>query len=102
MINELKKMKSIKEKYEDFLKLSFPDKLAGEEILGIDLISLDTFIAGLIDKHITLKGDLSKPDFELLGKLNFELKSIITELEGVERIYFSILWNLANQTLSSK
>jgi len=90
-------MTNIKEKYHNFLKLPFPEKLAGEEIFGIDLVSLDTFIAGLIDKYISRKGELSKSDFKLLEKFNIELKPIIKELEGVELSYFSFLSDLANQ-----
>jgi len=90
-------MKNIKESYQNFLKLPFPEKLAGEEIYEIDLVSLDTFTAGLIDKYISRKGELSKSDFELLDKFNLELKSITKELKGVELAYFSFLSDLANQ-----
>jgi len=93
-------MTNIKEKYQNFLKLPFPEKLAGEEIFGIDLVSLDTFTAGLIDKYISRKGELSKSDFELLDKFNIELKSIIKELREVELAYFSFLSDLTNQVHS--
>ena len=90
-------MKSITEKHQTFIKLPFPEKLAGKELLGIDLISLDTFTAGLIDKYITRNGNLSSSDSKLLDKLNIELKSVLKELDGIEKTYFSCLWSLVNQ-----
>ncbi|MEZ5084042.1 MAG: hypothetical protein R2750_11430 [Bacteroidales bacterium] len=92
-------MKTIEEKYKEFCYLEFPSELKGEEILGIDLVLLDSDTAGLIDKFISYKGKLRKSDFELLERLNLELRSATKELKGIERTYFSTLWNLSNQVV---
>lgn len=42
-------MNQIEEKYQEFKSQPFPDGLAGEEILGIDLVMLDADTAGLIE-----------------------------------------------------
>ncbi|HRX96434.1 MAG TPA: hypothetical protein P5514_05770 [Bacteroidales bacterium] len=68
--------------------------------MGIDLVLLDSETAGLIDKYISYKGKLTKPDFELLERLNQELKTVTKELKGIDRTYFSTLWNLSNQVVS--
>jgi hypothetical protein len=41
--------------YNEHLKTSFPDR-RGEEILGIDLVLLDSDTAGLISKYIGSRG----------------------------------------------
>lgn len=93
-------MTNIEEKYQEFYNMPFPRGLAGEEILGIDLVLLDSDSAGLLDKYIGYKGKLSRSDFELLERLNLELKSVTKELKGIGRNYFSTLWNLTDQVVS--
>ena len=93
-------MTTIEEKYQEFYNMPFPRGLSGEEILGIDLVLLDSDSAGLLDKYIGYNGKLSKSDFELLERLNFELKSVTKELKGIGRTYFATLWNLTNQVVS--
>ncbi|MCK4661890.1 MAG: hypothetical protein KAT68_03410 [Bacteroidales bacterium] len=93
-------MTTIEEKYKEFHNIPFPKGLSGEEILGIDLVMLDADSSGLLQKYIEYKGKLTKSDFELLERLNLELKSVTKELKGIGRTYFSILWNLSNQVVS--
>ena len=93
-------MTNIEEKYQEFYNQEFPKELRGEEIFGIDLIMLDADTAGLLQKYIENQGKLIKSDFELLERLNHELKTVTKELKGIERTYFSTLWNLSNRIVS--
>lgn len=93
-------MTNIEEKYQEFYNQEFPKELRGEEIFGIDLIMLDADTAGILQKFIGNRGKLTKQDFELLERLNHELKTVTKELKGINRTYFSTLWNLSNQVVS--
>jgi hypothetical protein len=92
-------MDNIKDKYDEFLKLPFPEGLRGEEILGIELILLDSDSAGLIDKCIGNKGHLTQSDFKILKKCFTDLKTIVKELKGNNRTYFGLLLNIVHQTV---
>jgi hypothetical protein len=91
-------MIDIESKYQEFKKLPFPDGISGEEIHGTDLEQLRTKACYLIQKFIGFRGRLNREDFELLKKLNLELRSIAEKLSGLQRTYFGALWNLAEQT----
>ena len=91
-------MIDIESKYQEFKKLPFPDGISGEEIQGTDLEQLRSKTCYLIQKFIGYRGRLNREDFELLKKLNLELRSIAEEFSGLQRTYFASLWNLADQT----
>lgn len=92
-------MDNIKDKYDEFLKLPFPDDLKGVEILGIELILLDSDSAGLIDKFISNKGHLNQSDFMILKECFNDLKTVVKELKGNNRTYFSFILNMIHQTI---
>ncbi len=92
-------MKNLEDKYWEFCRLPFPDMLEEGESLWFDLVSLDSGIAGLIDKFIDRKGHLKKSDIDLLEKLTSELKTMIEELKGIEQDYFLVLLDLSNQVI---
>jgi hypothetical protein len=93
-------MNDIKEKYQEFRSEPFPERVAGVEILGIDLAMLDADTAGLIEKFIGYNYKLTRTDLDLLKRLATELKTVTKELEGQARTYFSTLWNLADRVLT--
>lgn len=92
-------MDNIKDKYDGFLKLPFPDDLKGEAVLGVELILLDSDSAGLIDKFISNKGHLNQSDFEKLKKCFVDLKTVVKELKDINRVYFADLLNVTHQTI---
>jgi len=92
-------MDKLKDKYEEFLELPFPEDLRGEEILGIELILLDSDSAGLINKFIGNKGHLTQSDFKILKNCFTDLKTIVKELKGNNRTYFGLLLNIVHQTV---
>ncbi len=93
-------MNDIKERYQEFKNDPFPTGIAGKEILGIDLVMLDTNTAGLIEKFIGYNYKLNRNDFEFLKRLSLELKKVTKELNGQQREYFSTLWNLSDWVIS--
>lgn len=49
-------MEDLRELYDKYLNASFPNR-RGDEIMGIDLVLIDSDTAGLIDKYIHLVGN---------------------------------------------
>ena len=92
-------MDNLKNKYEEFLELPYPEDLKGEEILGIELVLLDSDSAGLIDKFIGNRGHLTPPDFKILRRCFADLKTVVKELQGNNRTYFGFLLNIVHQTV---
>jgi len=87
-------MDEIVKLYNEHLTTSFPDR-RGDEILGIDLVLIDSDTAGLISKYIGSRGQLSSNDISLLHHCYSDLKTVVKELNGADRQYFARLQNIA-------
>ena len=95
-------MKNLKEIYEQFKEVKFPQSPTNEALgdLFTDLVQYDSFIAGAIDK--LLKGKPLKPneiyfDIELEEKLKkFVLESEDKEDKRIANLYLLYLENLRN------
>jgi hypothetical protein len=88
-------MDDIKKLYDEHLRAPFPPDLAGEEILGVELVLVDADTAGLTDKYISDRGQLTVDDFRILSHCYSDLKVIAKELKGTDRQYFARLQNIA-------
>ncbi len=91
-------MDDIVKLYNEHLTTSFPDR-RGEEVMGIDLVSIDSDTAGLIEKYINSRGQWSSDDKRILSHCYSDLKTIVKELSGADRQYFSRLQNIAGQVI---
>ena len=87
-------MDEIVKLYNEHLTTSFPDR-RGDEILGIDLVLIDTDTAGLITKFISYRGQLSTEDIRILHHCHSDLSRVVKELSGADRQYFARLQNIA-------
>lgn len=87
-------MDDIVKLYNEHLTTSFPDR-GGDEVLGIDLLELDSDTAGLISKYIGSRGQLSTNDFRILNHCFSDLKVIVKELNDADGQYFAQLQNIA-------
>ena len=87
-------MDDIVKLYNDHLTTSFPDS-RGDEIMGIDLVLIDSDTAGLISKYIGSRGQLSGDDKRILNHCYSDLKAVVKELSGADRQYFARLQNIA-------
>jgi hypothetical protein len=76
------------------MKTSFPDR-RGDEVMGIDLVLIDSDTAGLISKYIGSYGQLSTDDKKILNHCYSDLKTVIKELVGSDRQYFARLQDIA-------
>jgi hypothetical protein len=87
-------MDEIVKLYNEHLTTPFPDR-RGDEILGIDLVSIDSDTAGLISTYIGSRGQLSGDNIRILNHCYSDLKTIVKELRGADRQYFARLQNIA-------
>ncbi len=84
-------MDKIAAQWKSFQELPFPEGVAGEEIEGEDLVSLDTFAAGCIS---TFVGSNGKLDFEKRNILNAcitGMRKVIPRLPDEARHYYQEL-----------
>ena len=91
-------MDEIVKLFNEHLTTSFPDR-RGDEVMGIDLVLIDTDTAGLISKYIGSRGQLSSDDYKNLKHCYSDLRIVVKELDGVGRQYFSRLQNISEQII---
>lgn len=87
-------MDEIVKLFNEHLTTSYPDR-RGDEILGIDLVLIDSDTAGLISTYIGSRGQLSSDNIRILNHCYSDLKTIVKELSGADRQYFARLQNIA-------
>ncbi len=86
-MNELKRIRNLWNKYN---KMPFPENYIGKDVNDICVTSLDTFAAGCISAY-TSDGNLDKKRIEILKKCLTDLDKVIPELSGYSRSYFTYL-----------
>ena len=87
-------MDEIVKLYNEHLTTSFPDR-RGEEVMGIDLVLIDSDTGGLISTYIGSRGKLHGNDYKILKHCYSDLKTVVNELTGGDRQYFARLQNIA-------
>ena len=87
-------MDEIVKLYNEHLETPFPDR-RGDEILGIDLVLVDSDTAGLISTYVGSRGRLSADNIRILHSCYSDLRSVVKELSGADRQYFARLQNIA-------
>ena len=63
--------------------------------MGVDLVLTDSDTAGLINKYIAARGQLSSDDLRILSHCYSDLRTIVKELSGADIQYFARLQNIA-------
>ena len=79
----------------------FPKGLAGKEVSGIDVTSLDSFATGCIDTFLHNGGKLDLGRTALLGLCYRDLSVALTKLAGERRDYFARLETMARLVLEA-
>ncbi|MBN1911166.1 MAG: hypothetical protein JW818_15575 [Pirellulales bacterium] len=83
-------LEKIRRLWAEFRKKPFPEGLAGEDINGVCVTSLDTFAAGCVDTYVC-SGSLDRVKRDVLESSLVELDRILPELEDYPREYFLLL-----------
>lgn len=69
-------MEEIIHLYDQHLTAPFPNR-RGVEILGVDLVLVDSDTAGLVDKYIRSRGHLSADDIRILNHCYSDLRQLL-------------------------
>lgn len=94
-------MSDIEEEWHAFQSEPFPDSCAGLEVEGIELASLDTFVAGCIDSFMAGEGRLDPEGLSVLRQCSEELGIVVKNLGGEAKGYFERLRVLSVKALAS-
>ena len=92
-------MREIEKLWAAFEKIPFPSNLAGEEIDGVDPVSIDKFATGCIRAFLT-SGKLDESKKEILNKCMSELRKLNPKLVGDSQVYFGKLYRLCDLVYS--
>ena len=91
-------MDEIIQLYDQHLKTPFPDR-RGDEISGVDLVLVDSYTAGLVDKYIHSRGNLGADDIRILNRCYSDLETVVKALSGEDRQYLARLQNIVGLIL---
>ena len=92
-------MKEIKELWEEFQSKPFPKDIAGLEIDGVDLVSIDTFAAGCISTFIENKGTLDNHRHTVLRECMSDLEKVKDKISEEGKESFLLLHKLGTMIL---
>ncbi len=93
-------MEHIKNIFERLYTEPFPSE-CGKEILGVDLVLIDSDTMGLASRFLSSKGHLTADEIRMLTSCLNDLIKIVPQLEKVERQYFASLRQLAKYILEA-
>jgi len=83
-----------------FLRLPFPDGIAGVEIDGVELAELDGAAAGCVSTFHA-DGELDARREDILRQCQAELRQALPSLQGPAQAYFSELLLLVDAVLAA-
>ena len=90
---------NLKAQWETFCELPFPSECAGEQIEGIDLVSLDTFAAGCVERCVDAPQRFDPDCNRILTNSLYELEVVVANTEGEAFAYFEQLRTLIRSIL---
>lgn len=91
-------MEHIKTIFDRLYKEPFPSE-RGKEILGVDLVLIDSDTMGLTSRFLGSKGHLTTDEIKMLDSCLADLNKIVPQLDKHERQYFASLRHLAKDIL---
>ncbi len=91
-------MEHIKTIFDRIYKEPFPSE-RGKEILGVDLVLIDSDTIGLTSRFLGSKGHLTKEEIKMLDSCFSDLSKIVSQLDKCEKQYFASLRQLAKEIL---
>jgi hypothetical protein len=92
---------TLKTRWQAYVKASFPEGLAGEEVADVEVTSLHAYTAGCIDTFIRRGGRLDKWKTAVLGLCYRDLAVVVLGLKGERRDYFGRLEQMAGIVLAA-
>lgn len=99
LLRSAKIMEDLQLLWNTHVNAPFPAGIAGEEIEGEDLVSLDTFTAGCIDSFLANRGSLDEGRISALAKCFDGLTLVLPHLTGDAKEYYARLREMSRSTL---
>jgi hypothetical protein len=93
-------LENIKTLFERLYKKPFPSE-GGKEVLGVDLVLIDSDTMGLATCFLGSKGHLTTDQINMLNWCYADLNKIVPQLDKLERQYFASLRQLAKEILET-
>lgn len=97
----MKMMNEIEELWRDHQAAVFPEGIAGDEIKGEDLVSLDSFTAGCISAFVRCSGFLDSERTECLIGCRDGLQKVLPELTNEAKAYYTRLHRMSELALQT-
>ena len=91
----------IEARWREHREAAFPDGLAGKEVAGICVTSLDSYTAGCIETFAGRGGKLDLWRTAILGLCYRDLSVVVARLRGDQKHYFARLEELARMVLEA-
>jgi hypothetical protein len=85
--------------WHDHLAAPFPEDLAGEEIDGEDMVSLDSFTAGCVSSVLGSSRPLTPDRVACLIRCRDGLEKVLPRLEGTAKAYYTRLLRMSQLVL---
>jgi hypothetical protein len=79
----------------------FPEGVAGLEVAGICVTSLDTFAAGCIQTYVDSGGRLDQERVAVLASCSRDFAVVVPQMTGEAKAYFARLEKLTSMVLES-
>lgn len=99
LTKKVENLKHIKTIFNRLYKEPFPSD-RGKEILGVDLVLIDSDTMGLTSRFLSSKGHLTVDEIKMLESCLSDLNKIVPQLDKNEKQYFTSLRQLAKDILT--
>ena len=93
-------MEDIRTLFDRLYKLPFPSE-RGKEVLGVNLIIIDSNTMGLATCFLGSNGQLTTDQIKMLNTCYTDLNKIIAQVDKHEKEYYATLRQLAKEMLES-
>lgn len=87
-------MDEIKGAWEEFIKISFPEKLAFEERENINFADIDSAAAGCISTYLENRNSIENKCVSILNECASEINKVKLYFDGEEKEYIEKLYAL--------
>ncbi|MBW6433472.1 hypothetical protein KZ829_06910 [Actinoplanes hulinensis] len=74
---------------------AFPSRLRGEDVVGVEMVMLDSDVAGCIMIWLNNDGDIDDRRWNILAACEQDLNRVIPELADYEASYYQRLLDMA-------
>ncbi|WP_245687181.1 hypothetical protein [Streptacidiphilus griseoplanus] len=95
-IGRRKQEQAVARLWKEHVRTDFPARLRGEELAGVDLVLLDTYVAGCVSTWLSNRGSLDEERRQILRDCLADLDTVLPLLTETQEVrYYERLRELA-------